>query len=181
MAVFRSVIECSLHLYLTSPHRRCRLLCTASRGARTSHRAYSGAGPDLALAEAWSEGWFRRDMGCTEYKASFRKKQRNGGFAGQGCGAAGESTAHQRARGASPERKALTVWVLQRASQSQSGSLGGEHGGVPGGSPTVIAGSVQLSRSVVSDSLRPHELQHARPPCPSPTPRVHPNSCPLSR
>ena len=36
---------------------------------------------------------------------------------------------------------------------------------------------VQFSCSVVSDSLRPHELQHARPPCPSPTPRVHPNSC----
>ena len=33
----------------------------------------------------------------------------------------------------------------------------------------------------MSDSLRPHELQHARPPCPSPTPRVYPNSCPLSR
>ena len=32
----------------------------------------------------------------------------------------------------------------------------------------------------MSDSLRPHELQHARPPCPSPTPRVHPNPCPLS-
>ena len=41
--------------------------------------------------------------------------------------------------------------------------------------------SVQFSRLVVSDSLRPHELQHARPPCPSPTPGVHPNSCPLSR
>ena len=41
--------------------------------------------------------------------------------------------------------------------------------------------SVQLSRSVMSDSLQPHELQHARPPCPSPTPRVHPNSCPSSR
>ena len=40
--------------------------------------------------------------------------------------------------------------------------------------------SVQFSRSVMSDSLRPHELQHARPPCPS-TPRVHPNPCPLSR
>ena len=37
--------------------------------------------------------------------------------------------------------------------------------------------SVQFSCSVVSDSLRPHELQHARPPCPSPTPRVHPNPC----
>ena len=41
--------------------------------------------------------------------------------------------------------------------------------------------SVQLSRSVMSDSLRPHELQHARPPCPSPTPGVYSNSCPLSR
>ena len=35
--------------------------------------------------------------------------------------------------------------------------------------------SVQFSRSVVSDSLQPHESQHARPPCPSPTPGVHPN------
>ena len=41
--------------------------------------------------------------------------------------------------------------------------------------------SVQFNHSVVSDSLRPHRLQHARPPCPSPTPRVHSNSCPLSR
>ena len=41
--------------------------------------------------------------------------------------------------------------------------------------------SVQFSRSVVSDSLRPHKSQHARPPCPSPTPRVYPNSCPLSQ
>ena len=40
--------------------------------------------------------------------------------------------------------------------------------------------SVQFSRSVVSDSLWSHEPQHARPPCPSPTPRVHPNLCPLS-
>ena len=41
--------------------------------------------------------------------------------------------------------------------------------------------SVQFSCSVVSNSLRPHELQHARPPCPSPTPGVHSNSCPSSR
>ena len=38
--------------------------------------------------------------------------------------------------------------------------------------------SVQFSHSVVYDSLRPYELQHARPPCPSPTPGVHPDSCP---
>ena len=41
--------------------------------------------------------------------------------------------------------------------------------------------SVQLSHSVTSNSLRPCELQHARPPCPSPTPRLHSNSHPSSR
>ena len=41
--------------------------------------------------------------------------------------------------------------------------------------------SVQFSRSVVSNSLWPHQSQHARPPCPSPTPRVYTNSCPSSR
>ena len=40
--------------------------------------------------------------------------------------------------------------------------------------------SVHFSCSVVSDSLWPHGLQHARPPCPSPTPGVYSNSCPLS-
>ena len=40
--------------------------------------------------------------------------------------------------------------------------------------------SIQFSHSVVSDSLRSHGLQHARPPCPSPTPRVYSNSCPFS-
>ena len=48
-------------------------------------------------------------------------------------------------------------------------------------SPCLFHLSVQFSRSVVSDSLRPHESQHSRPPCPSPTPRVHPNSCPSSQ
>ena len=61
--------------------------------------------------------------------------------------------------------------------------------------PTVIPGiqgwftmkihiqfsSVQFSYSVVSDSLQPHESQHARPPCPSPTPRVHSDSSPSSQ
>ena len=41
--------------------------------------------------------------------------------------------------------------------------------------------SVQFSRSVVSDSSQPHEPWHARPPCPSPTPRPSSNSCPLSQ
>ena len=43
--------------------------------------------------------------------------------------------------------------------------------------PSPIS-SVLFSRSVISDSLRPHESQHARPPCPAPTPGVHSNSCP---
>ena len=44
-----------------------------------------------------------------------------------------------------------------------------------------LASLVQFSWSVVSDPLWPHEPQHAMPPCPSPTPEVYPNSCPLSR
>ena len=47
--------------------------------------------------------------------------------------------------------------------------------------PSVHFSSVQFSRSVVSDSLRPHESKHARPPCSSPTPRVYSDSCPSSR
>ena len=49
------------------------------------------------------------------------------------------------------------------------------------GNVTNVHRSVQFSPSVVSDSLQPHGLQHARPPCPSPAPRVYSNSCPLSR
>ena len=45
----------------------------------------------------------------------------------------------------------------------------------------ICFSSVQFSCSVVSDSLRPHESQHARPPCPSPTPGVHSDSCPSSQ
>ena len=41
--------------------------------------------------------------------------------------------------------------------------------------------SVQFSGSIMSDSLRPHESQHTRPPCPSPTPGVYSNPCPLSQ
>ena len=46
---------------------------------------------------------------------------------------------------------------------------------------SVVTSSVQFSHWVVSDSLWPHEPQHTRPPCPSPTPRVYLNSCPLSQ
>ena len=46
--------------------------------------------------------------------------------------------------------------------------------------PLKTVSSVQFSHSVVSNSLWLHELQHDRPPCPSPTPTAYPNSCPLS-
>ena len=47
--------------------------------------------------------------------------------------------------------------------------------------PMLTLSSVQFSHSVMSDSLRPHELQYTRPPCPSPTSRVYSNSCPSSQ
>ena len=53
--------------------------------------------------------------------------------------------------------------------------------GLIGSHYRMVISSVQFSRSVVSNSLRPHEPQHARAPCPSPTPGVHPNPCPLSQ
>ena len=49
------------------------------------------------------------------------------------------------------------------------------------GQQALSVSSVQFSRSVVPDSLRPHESQHARLPCPSPTPGVHPDSHPSSQ
>ena len=61
---------------------------------------------------------------------------------------------------------------MHRAFRNSQGQFGTYFG--------VQFSSVQFSRSVVSDSLRPQESQHARPPCPSPTPRVHSDSPPSS-
>ena len=55
------------------------------------------------------------------------------------------------------------------------------HARAPSQPPKLKTRLDQISRSVVSDSLRPHELQHARPPCLSPTPGVHSDSCPSSQ
>ena len=67
-------------------------------------------------------------------------------------------------------------WLYQRYKWR-----GHEHAIIMSGTIILECQLVQFSRSLVSDSLRPHGLQHARPPCPSPTPGVYSNSCPLSR
>ena len=72
------------------------------------------------------------------------------------------------------KRTKLKVWVLYwKLKNSVKLAI------LPLHSP--YADSVQFSRSVVSDSLWPHGLQYTRPPCPSPTPTVYSNSCPLSQ
>ena len=65
---------------------------------------------------------------------------------------------------------------------STNDDLGGDIGvvGEVEGMTILLFSSVQFSHSVMSYSLRPHEPQHARPPCPSPTPRVHSDSHPSS-
>ena len=79
------------------------------------------------------------------------------------------------------------VWLCatpQTAAHQAPPSLGfsgQEHwSGLPFPPPVHESEKRKCSLSVVYDSLRPHEPQHARPPCPSPTPGVYPNSCPLS-
>jgi len=57
----------------------------------------------------------------------------------------------------------------------------GETGSCSDGRSHAQFSSVQFSHSVVFNSLRPHESQHTRPPCPSPTPGVHSDSCPSSQ
>ena len=70
-------------------------------------------------------------------------------------------------------QQGLTTGMGALAAAVQEGPLGI--------SPLGGRYSVQFSRSVLCDSSRPHESQHARPPCPSPTPGVYSNSCPSSR
>ena len=77
------------------------------------------------------------------------------------------------------KRVLSTQSVRTRQGPRFRGAVGSEAAWLPQGAHIPFS-SVHFSRSVVSD-LRPHELQHAWPPCPSPTPGVYPNSCPLSR
>ena len=69
----------------------------------------------------------------------------------------------------SPKKPSTHSWLLPPQLQATTNLI------------SVSISSVQISRSVISNSLRPHESQHARPPCPSPTPGVHSNTCPSSR
>ena len=90
-----------------------------------------------------------------QYHSSKLSNPRNSAFLGFPCGSAGkESSCNARDLGLIPGL---------------------------GRYPGEGKGSVQFSCSVMSDSLRHHESQHARPPCPSPTPGVHPDSRPLSQ
>ena len=77
------------------------------------------------------------------------------------------------------------IFLSQRSNPHLLHLLHWQAGSLPLASPGKTHHSVQFSHSVVSISLRtvkrPHEPQHARPACPSPTPRVHPNPCPSSR
>ena len=66
------------------------------------------------------------------------------------------------------QRKCKTEILVRRNVKEEGRDLG-----------TILTNTVQFSHPVVSNSLQPHEPQHARPPCPSPTPRVHPDPCPL--
>ena len=83
----------------------------------------------------------------------------------------------------------VTLWTVAHQTPLSMGFSRQEYwSGMPCPAPgnklyhyTIILASVQFSRSVMSDSLWPHQSQHTRPPCPSPTPGVYSNSCPLSR
>ena len=82
-----------------------------------------------------------------------------------------------RRRGRTP---ALSAVALAPVSERWPGAGKDGHSSPTPSCPAAWWVSVQFSRSVVSDSLRPHESQHVRPRCPSPTPGVHPNPCPLN-
>ena len=73
--------------------------------------------------------------------------------------------------------ESLEELLQMNSDKCNTDSFGGFYVGISALS-SVQFSSVQFSRSVVFDSLRPHESQHARPPCPSPTPGVHSDSCP---
>ena len=81
----------------------------------------------------------------------------------------------------SAHTRACTLQWDKPARQEARGLLVNWRNARAKGKESPAFSSVQFCRSVVSDSLQPHKAQPTRPPCPSPTPRVHPNPCPSSR
>ena len=80
-----------------------------------------------------------------------------------------------------PQKKLdIHSWIKWLCGSCRSSIICKDPASYLGGLPPCASGSVQFSTSVVSDSLLPHELQHARPPWPSLTPGVYPNLCPSS-
>ena len=77
--------------------------------------------------------------------------------------------------------KNITGNPASKAKQWTKSKVPGKQSGCDNSCRGYKFSSVQFSCSVVSDSLGHHESQHTRPPCPLPTPRVYPNSCPLSQ
>ena len=75
----------------------------------------------------------------------------------------------------------ILEWIAISFSRGSSWPRDGTQVSCTAGRFFTTIRSDQISRSVVSDSLRPHESQHARPPCPSPTPGVHRDSRPSSQ
>ena len=75
----------------------------------------------------------------------------------------------------------MITWLVKATSQVYGKGMAGIKWSEVYSQFSTIFSSVQFNLSVVSDSLQPHESQHARPPCPSPTPGVHPDSRPSSQ
>ena len=95
------------------------------------------------------------------------------------CG--GPETNHQIIKKGLPTPKSVSIFRVTVLATSVLNLLSHNLPHPPPWILPIHIRSDQISHAVVSDSLPPHELQHARPPCPLPTPGVYPNSWPLSR
>ena len=125
--------------------------------ARSVPSTGSRQGQSLEVSVSWKA---RRPMCLEQSGGTWRRNRFPGGLAGSG-----DKFGFNSERNGSP----LEQWCAGKLSLKKRYPF------------FFFFSSVQFSRSVVSNSLRPHESQHSRPPCPSPTPGVHSNSCPSSR
>ena len=109
-----------------------------------------------------------RDQEREEHLKVEVPEEGGGWLQGPGGGAAETGRGHPSPTPAGRTETEVSGWARRSASLFLITSI-------------LSTSSIWFSRSVVSDSLQPHELQHTRPPCPSPTPGVYSNSCPLSQ